>query len=269
MKIDGKKIAEEILDELKLRVKNLKEKGITPTLAIILVGDNPESKSYVEQKELKGNSIGINISVHSINSNVTENELLGKIKELNDDSNVHGIIVQRPLPNGITNDVVNNSIKPEKDVDSFGPSSPFNPPIAEAVIKILDSIDLDWKKKNIVIIGKGETGGGPIIKTFEKNNISFTAIDSKTENPRQFSKLADVIISAVGKRVIKNEDIKKGAVLVSVGISTDSEGKMKGDYSGNEIKDTASYYTPTPGGVGPVNVAMLLKNLVEAAENSF
>lgn len=277
MKIDGREIANGILVELKNRVQRLKEKGISPHLAIILVGDSPESKSYVEQKELKGNNIGIKISVKNLPSNTSQQDILKTIEQFNNDENVHGIIVQRPVKN-VKSSVLNNAVSPEKDVDSFNPNSPYNPPIAEASLRLLEHIyssnkiiDQDFigwlNSHNTVILGKGETGGYPIIKTFEKINISFSVVDSKTENQENLIKNADIIISAVGKpKILTPEKIKRGVVLIGVGLSKDEDGKLKGDYSGKEVKEIASFYTPTPGGVGPVNVAMLLKNLTEASE---
>lgn len=264
MKIDGKKIAQEILDDLKLRVKKLKEKGITPTLAIILVGENPQSVAYVEQKELKAANIGVEVKVFNLGSGISENELIQKINDLNEDPLVHGIIIQRPVAD-VPSEKLNIAVTPEKDVDGFNPKSFFDPPIAEAVIEILKSVDENFANKKIAIIGKGETGGGPIIRTFERMNIPYNVVDSKTHNSSFIIHHSDVVISAVGKRVLKPKDIKREAVLVSVGLFEEN-GKLKGDYSGKEVKDIASYYTPTPGGVGPVNVAMLLKNLVTAAE---
>lgn len=276
MKIDGREIANEILGELKTRVQRLKEREITPHLAIILVGDSPESKSYVEQKELKGNNIGIKISVKNLPSGTSQQDILKTIEQLNNDNNVHGIIVQRPVKN-VASDILNKAVSPDKDVDGFNPNSPYNPPIAEATLRLLEQIYdsnkivdqefTDWlNSHNTVILGKGETGGYPIIKTFEKMSISFSVIDSKTENRENLIKNADIIISAVGKPyTLTPKKIKRGVVLVGVGLSKEN-GKLKGDYSGKEVKEIASFYTPTPGGVGPVNVAMLLKNLIEATE---
>lgn len=262
MKIDGRKIAREILDELKIKVQNLK---VTPTLAIILVGDNPQSVAYIEQKELKATRIGAKVIIKKLDENISENELLNIVQNLNNDTEIHGIIIQRPVPN-INSEKLDLAVIPQKDVDGFNPSSNFEPPIAKAVIKILKSVESNFADKKITIIGRGETGGKPIIKTFEKMGIDFSIIDSKTENSELITKSADIIISAVGKsNILSSENIKKGAVLLSVGLH-EEDGKLKGDYDEKEIEQIASFYTPTPGGVGPVNVACLLKNLVEAAE---
>lgn len=262
MIINGRKIAKEVLDELKLRIQNLQ---ITPTLAIILVGDNPQSVAYIEQKELKATRIGAKVVIKKLDEKISENELLSLINDLNNDSSIHGIIVQRPVPN-ISSEKLDNAVTVQKDVDGFNSSSNFEPPIAKAIIKILKSVDKNFASKKIVIIGRGETGGKPIIKTFEKMGIDFSVVDSKTENPQLVIKSADIIISAVGKpNVLNSNNIKKGAILLSVGLHKAPDGKLHGDYDEKEIEQIVSYYTPTPGGVGPVNVACLLENLVEAA----
>ena len=205
--------------------------------------------------------------------------ILKTIEQLNNDSNVHGIIVQRPLPSQIVNSEITRAIDPKKDVDAFNPDSPYNPPVAEATLRLLEHIYSskrvdysnfnDWlNSQSIVILGKGETGGAPIIRTFEKMGVNYSLVDSRTPNPELKTASADIIICAVGKPyTVTPQNIKRGVILISVGLSKGSDGKLRGDYNEEEIKDIASSYTPTPGGVGPVNVAMLLKNLVEAAEH--
>lgn len=262
MKIDGRKIAREILDELKLKIQNL---NVTPTLAIILVGDNPQSVAYIEQKELKATRIGARVIIKKLDDKISESELLNIVRNLNNNSEVHGIIIQRPVPN-INSEKLDPSVIPEKDVDGFNPASNFEPPIAKAIIKILKSVEPNFTNKKIAIIGRGETGGKPIIKTFEKMGIDFSVIDSKSKNPELITKFADIIISAVGKpNILNSETIKKGSIILSVGLHKASDEKLHGDYDESEIERTASFYTPTPGGVGPVNVACLLENLVNAA----
>jgi len=276
MKIDGKEIANKILSELKVRVQKLKEKGITPTLAIILVGNNPQSVSYIEQKELKATKIGAKVIIKRLSDGTSEKEILNLILKLNKDSKVHGIIVQRPVK-GVNSQILNEAVLPEKDVDGFNSQSKFDYPIAKAVLAILEQIygsnkKIDQfydylRKTQIVLIGKGEAGGNPIIQTFKKHQIPFNIVDSQTNEPEKLLRSADIVISAVGKPgVVRPETLKKGVILLSVGLSKTEDGKMRGDYDEEEIKDIASFYTPTPGGVGPVNVAMLLKNLVFGAE---
>ncbi len=275
MLISGREIADRILSELKKRVQKLKDKGITPTLAIILVGDNPESVSYVGQKELKATKIGAKVIVERLKDGTSEKEILNLISELNKNPKIHGIIVQRPVK-GVSSEVLNEAVLPEKDVDGFNSQSKFDYPIAKAVLIILEQIYGSNKKidqfydylrrSQIVLIGKVETGGDPIAQTLKKRQIPFNIVDSQTNEPEKPLKSADIVISAVGKPgVVKPETLKKGVVLVSVGLSKGQDGKMRGDYNEDEIKDIASFYTPTPGGVGPVNVTMLIKNLVDAA----
>lgn len=291
MIIGGKSIANEILEDLKIRVEKLKEKEIIPTLAIILVGEDIQSISYVEQKELKAAKIGVNVDVFNLDTKISESELIRKVNELNENSSVHGIIIQRPVAN-IPSEKLDTAVIPQKDVDGFNPKSKFNNPLGEAVISILEEvfelrskvIIIDpkqspnrnlfhsWLQSNsIAVVGKGITGGLPVIKTLRKNNYYLdeeNIIDSKTKNKTEILKEADIIISAVGKsNTIKPEMIKKGAVLISIGLSKGSDGKLHGDYNEKDIGDIASFYTPTPGGVGPVNVASLLSNLVESAES--
>lgn len=278
MKIDGKAIAQQILDKLTHRVTALKEEGITPHLAVVLIGNDESSKAYVRQKELKIHQIGGAVSIHRFGQEFTQDQLLTLIQELNDDPIVHGIIIQRPLPTHIDGTLITNSTVSEKDVDGFRDDSPFDPPIARAVFRILREIhaqedDLnqsrdEWlKTKKIVILGKGVTAGQPIIKLFHKRQIPLAIVDSKTENREELIRGADIIISAVGKpQVIQAKDINETTTLIGVGMFRGDDGKLHGDYEEEEVAEKAQYYTSVPGGVGPVNVAMLLTNLVEAAE---
>lgn len=308
MRIDGKEIANGIFEDLKKRVGEMGEKGITPHLAIILVGNDPASVAYVRQKEKKTLEIGGKVVIKNLPATISQNELLITIKQFNNDNNVHGIIVQRPLPKHIDSQKVNLATSPQKDIDAFHPNSPFQMPLAQAVLKILEEIyhkqfeqgvtrleglpptrsrlvpakpeklDEHWregkawqdperrkwlKSKNIVIIGKGETGGGPTITLLKKMGIKPSVIDSKTKNQKLITNNADIIITTVGKPdIIKPNELKKGVILVGVGMHKGCDGKLHGDYEEEKIKDIASFYTPVPGGVGPINVAILLKNLV-------
>ncbi len=279
MKIDGKAIAQELLDDLQKRVILLKEKNCIPHLAIILVGNDPASEAYVAQKQKKAEQIGMQATVIPLLATVSHEELLSEITTLNKNSFIHGVIVQRPLPKQIDGKEIDMAIDPKKDVDGFHKNSPFAMPLAEAVVKILqvaktkaeDTSDFStWlQKKRIVVVGKGETGGGPIITLLTKLGNKPEVIDSKTKNPNEQTKKANIIISAVGKTdVVKAENIENGVILVSVGLHREVDGKLHGDYEEEKIKNIASFFTPTPGGVGPVNVAMLLENVISAAENT-
>ncbi|MBI2028756.1 MAG: bifunctional 5,10-methylenetetrahydrofolate dehydrogenase/5,10-methenyltetrahydrofolate cyclohydrolase [Candidatus Levybacteria bacterium] len=286
MKINGSEIANKIHIELRKKVKKLKEKKITPHLAVILIGSDPASTAYVRQKELKSKAISVNTTIAKFPSGVSQKNILKTIQQYNNDNNIHGIIVQRPLPSHIDSNVISKSIDPKKDVDGFHPKSKFQPPLALAVLKILKNIFVhlrggvapaahlegefrEWLiLQNIVVIGKGETGGKPVIEMLKKIGAKPLIVDSKTQNPPNITKTADIIISAVGKEnTIKPEMIKKNSILISIGLSKGKDGKLHGDYDEDKIKNIASFYTPTPGGVGPINVAMLLKNLVKASES--
>ena len=279
MKIDGREIAGEILEELKTKVAKLKKKRIIPMLAIILVGNDPASVTYVRQKELKAQSIGAKTIIKQFSPKISELKLIQTIQQFNNNSNIHGIIVQQPLPFHIDVKAVTLAINPKKDIDGFNPKSKFKSPISLAVIKILKKVYTytprvepqfnNWlKNKKIVVIGKGETGGKPIIESLEKIGIEPMIVDSKTMNHELLTKKADIIISAVGKEnIVNSKMIKKGVILISVGLHKDKDGKLHGDYEEKEVWNIASFYTPTPGGVGPVNVAMLLENLIIASES--
>ncbi len=301
MKIDGREIADEIFQDLKKRVGELEKKGlpagrqgVIPHLAVILVGEDPASKVYVMQKKARGEDIDVTVDLFHYPKNVSISDLLDKVRELNSNPQIHGIIVQRPLPEHINQDVLEKEIIDAKDVDGFKPESPFIVPIVLAVLLILEEVFysssemqsiesrssrlanarsnnnefLNWlKSKNIVLLGKGSTAGKPIFDYFTEIGAQPTLIDSKTENPESITKQADIIISSVGKKdLIKPEVIKKEVILISIGINRGADGKLHGDYDEEKIQEMASFYTPTPGGVGPVNVAMLLANLVTSAE---
>lgn len=292
MKIDGKRIADKILSRLKQKIEKLKKKNIYPKLAVILVGNDPSSHSYVKRKEIKAKEIGIEAEVQRLPKNISQDKLLNIIRQYDRNKEIHGIIIQQPLPKHINTSLTINAVSANKDIDGFLPNSKFEMPITMAVLEILEEIfmrvaaprtvakasDLrllrgelrKWlKSQKIVIIGKGETGGKPIINMLKKLGIEPQIIDSKTMNYELLTKTADIIISAVGKQnVITKDTIKKGVILISIGLSRGKDGKMYGDYEESEIKNIASFYTPTPGGVGPVNIAMLLKNLVAATKTS-
>lgn len=283
MKIDGNAIAETILEKLKIEISWLAQKGEIPHLVIALVGDDPASIAYVRRKEIKAKSIGIQPTIVKLDSRITTQELLKTIERYNHDDLVSGIIVQRPLPLHIDNERVNLAVNPKKDIDGFHPKTKFIMPLAAAVLLILEhvyssihhykkivdkkSFKLWLSDKKIVVIGKGQTGGGPTIELLKKMNINPAIIDSRTKNPKEIIKNADIVITAVGKKgVLRKNMFKQDVILIGVGMHRGEDGRLHGDYEENDIKNIASYYTPIPGGVGPVNVAMLLANLVSAAK---
>jgi methylenetetrahydrofolate dehydrogenase (NADP+) / methenyltetrahydrofolate cyclohydrolase len=279
MIINGRDLAQEILENLRLRIEQLKEKGTTPHMYIFLLTDNPATLSYIRQKMLYADKVGIKVTVENVDHKTSTNELLTKINRLNQDSTVHGIIIQRPVPKELDTDKLDDAIASEKEIDGFTGGSKYEVPVAMAVTKILNKTHeysnenspfIDWlKTKNIVVLGKGETAGRPIINHLNELGIHPQIIDSKTNNKDALISHGDIIISAVGKEdVINSSALKKGAILIGVGMHKSDEGKFKGDYKEENVDGIASFYTPTPGGVGPVNVACLLQNLVEAFENS-
>lgn len=297
MRIDGRALAQKILKRLQRKIQTLKVK---PHLAVVLVGGNPVWQTYVRQKELKAEEIGAKTTAYQLPTQTSLEELLSLLNNLNRLNKIHGVIVQRPLPAQIDKGKVALAINPQKDVDDFHPKSKFPMPVAEAVSRILREIyrfnqnsqnrsdllfdasqpsrskphlsrsDLFLKwlgGKKIVVIGKGETAGGPIIAALKKVGITPQIIDRKTPKPASLTKKANIIISCVGKpEILTPQMIKKGVILIGVGIHKNNQGKLIGDYNEEKIKNIASFYTPTPGGVGPVNVACLLENLVKAAK---
>ncbi len=285
MRFNGTELAAKLYADLQKRVEQLKEKNVTPHLVVFLVGENPASVAYVTLKQKKGEEIGAKVTILRYETSVTTEELAAKVTELNKDSTVHGILIQRPLPDQIDVDKLELLTNPEKDIDGFHPDSPYILPLPLAVGKILEEIYktkrdegevntktqgtfINWlQSKNIVVIGKGPTGGGPVLEYLISLKVIPHIIDSKTIDPDALKKAADIIISCVGRpNIIKPEQIKKGVILISVGIFRNEENKLSGDYTPADIEEIASYYTPTPGGVGPVNVAMLIENLLTAAE---
>lgn len=279
MLLDGRTVANHIFDNLTQRIQELVQKGIQPHLAVVCVGSDPATMSYIAQKEKKAKHIGAVVSVYKHPDTITQEKLQETIDFLQQSGDIHGIILQLPIPQHLDQQTLINSINPEKDVDGFVKNSPFVVPIASAIFKLLevacipetsktgDSFNEWLRSKDVVVIGKGATGGTPIANEFKKRGITPHIIDSQTLHPQDITTKADIIITAVGKRGILTPDmIKKDVILLNVGMTME-EGEFFGDYNEEDIKDIASWYTPTPGGVGPVNVACLLENLVIAAEN--
>lgn len=262
MKIDGIKIAQEILNDLKKQIIKFK---INPHLAIINIGENPSSLSYINVKKTRAKEIGAKVSVYNFSKNSKEQEIIKCLNKLNNEKGVHGIIVQLPLPENFDQKKIISLVNPDKDIDGFSIDSKFEHPVGMAVLEVLQKIN-ELNHKKITILGRGLTGGIPIKKTLQKNKIKVNSLNSKTKNLVKIIKESDVIISAVGKReVIIPSMLKKGVILIGVGQHKEEDGKFYGDYVENKIKNIASLYTTTPGGIGPINVAALLKNLTIAA----
>lgn len=265
MRIDGKAISAHILEELTPQVTSLKQNGVTPTLAIILIGDNPASVSYIKQKQKAAEAIGAKLILDQQSTSISPKSLKELMQKYNNDSSVHGIIIQRPLPPTMNALSMNQFVDRKKDVDGFGESSPFDAPVAMAVMTILKEIGAHVEGKRIVVIGRGETAGTPITRALIKRGFHPTIVHSQTPNPRKITKQADILISCVGKkRVVTKEAIKPGAIVIGVGMHREDNGTFHGDYEEEDIADIARAFTPTPGGVGPVNVTCLMKNLIKA-----
>jgi methylenetetrahydrofolate dehydrogenase (NADP+)/methenyltetrahydrofolate cyclohydrolase len=222
MKFDGRAFAQEIYQDLSADITRLKEQGITPRLVVILVGQNPNSLSYIKQKVKWGDAIGAEIVVNEFPENIDEQTMLEKIQELNTDSATHGIIVQLPLPPHLDENVLTQAVFREKDIDGFHIDSPYTVPVAQAVLSILQKIHpsdfMAWLgKEKIVVLGKGKTAGHPIIELLSKMDLSPIVIDHATPNPEHLTQEADIIISCVGKVILRKEIVKKDAIVIGVG----------------------------------------------------
>ena len=272
MKLDGKEIAVEIIDSLRNRTEKLISKKTIPHLLIIMTLDDPQTEAYIRQKLLRAKQIGAKVTLKKASAKISPKKLLEIIDSANRDSKIHGIIIQRPMPKQIDEAVVAEAVVVEKDVDGFNPKSKFAAPVALAVLKFVEKakgeeISEFLKTQKIAVIGKGTTAGRPTINLLKRLGLNFSLIDSKTVNTEREKILrsSDIIISCVGKQILSKDDIKSGAFLIGVGMHVEGD-KLHGDYDEADIKEKVSFYTPTPGGVGPVNVSMLMKNLVEATE---
>ncbi len=277
--INGKEIAAKARAELKGRVDELKSsKGITPGLAVILVGEDPASKIYVRNKARASEAAGIISRQHTLDKSTTQEELLTLIDELNGAADVHGILVQLPLPPGINETIVIESIRPEKDVDGFHPynmgrlftGSPLLAPCTPlGIMRLIDSTGVDLPGKDAVVVGRSNIVGKPMAMMLLRRNLTVTICHSKTTDLAGKVRSADVLVAAVGRpEFIKGAWIKEGAIVIDVGMNRTEDGKLKGDVEFREACKRASFITPVPGGVGPMTIAMLLKNTFEAAQKS-
>lgn len=271
--IDGKKLRDKILDNLKLKIDGFDKK---PKLVVILVGDNPASKIYVNNKKKMAEKVGIISEVINYPSSISEKELLVKIEELNKDEAVTAILVQLPLPEHISKENVMNTIAPEKDVDGF---TPYNfgklfsgeepmvyPCTPKGILLLLDEYGVSLEGKHFVIVGRSNIVGRPLSQMILNRNATVTVCHSHTKNLSEITKTADVLISAVGKNIIEGKMIKSGCVVIDVGIFKDENGKTRGDVDFENVSKSASYITPVPGGVGPMTIASLMLNTVELFE---
>ena len=272
--IDGKKISQDIKDELKEKVAKLKESGITKCLAVIQVGDNPASTVYVRNKKKGCEYVGIDSLSYELPNETTQDELIKLIHDLNDNDKVNGILVQLPLPKHIDEDAVIYAIDPKKDVDGFHPQSVgalcigqkgFVSCTPAGIIELLKRSNIEISGKECVIIGRSNIVGKPMSLLMLRENATVTIAHSRTKDLKEVCKRADILIVAIGKPEFVTKDfVKEGAVVIDVGINRGENNHLLGDVKYDEVAPLCSYITPVPGGVGPMTIAMLLKNCVEA-----
>ena len=274
--IDGKKISQQIKDELKDKVEALKSKGKTGALAVIQVGEDPASSVYVRNKKNACAYIGIESLAYELPEETSEEALLKLIRELNEKEQVKGILVQLPLPNHICEDKIIQAISPKKDVDGFHPQSVGAMTLGEpgflsctpaGVIQLLKRSNVEISGKHCVVIGRSNIVGKPMALLMLRENATVTVTHSRTQNLKEICRQADILIVAMGKpRFIGAEYVKEGAVVIDVGIHRDENNKLCGDVKYEEVQQVASAITPVPGGVGPMTIAMLMSNCVQSIE---
>ncbi|EON72072.1 bifunctional methylenetetrahydrofolate dehydrogenase/methenyltetrahydrofolate cyclohydrolase FolD [Lysinibacillus sphaericus] len=276
--INGKEIGQEIRNSVAERVARLKEQGLTPGLAVVLVGDNQASATYVRNKQKSCEAIGMFSELVKLPEETTQEELLKQIELLNGREDIHGILVQLPLPKHIDEDTVIATIAVEKDVDGFSPISvgkmmlgqeTFLPCTPFGVMKLLEYSGIEIAGKHAVIVGRSHIVGKPMGQLLLQKDATVTYTHSKTPDLPSFTKQADILIAAVGRaNFITKEHVKAGAVVIDVGINRDENNKLCGDVNFSDVDGVASHMTPVPGGVGPMTITMLLFNTVQAAENT-
>ncbi len=275
--IDGKELARKTRSNLKIDCEELKKKGIAPKLAVILVGDDKASKVYVKNKNKACEDVGIEFEEHILEAEITQKQLIDLIEELNNRKDINGILLQSPIPAHLDINEAFRKIAPEKDVDGFNPvnvgklslnQDTFVSCTPYGIMKMFEEYKIDLEGKDVVIIGRSNIVGKPLIQCCLNNNATVTVCHSRTKNLKEHVKRADVVIAAIGKSKFITEDmIKEGAVVIDVGINRGEDGKLTGDVDFENVEKKASYITPVPGGVGPMTIAMLMNNVIKATQN--
>ena len=275
--IDGKLVAASIKEKVKTEVNDLKQAGVNPSLAVILVGDNPASQVYVNNKKKACEEVGILSKQFIVSEDFGQEKLLELIDNLNNDPKVSGILCQLPLPEGYDEKAVIDAISPAKDVDAFSPINVgkimlgdynFLPCTPAGVIEMLDYYNIDVSGKECVVVGRSDIVGKPMAMLLLQRNGTVTVAHSKTTNLAEVCRRADILVAAVGKpKFITADMVKEGAVVIDVGINRDENGKLCGDVDFDNVKEKTSYITPVPGGCGVCTIAMLMKNTLKAAKN--
>ena len=275
--INGKELAKKIRGELKIEVDELRKKGIIPKLAVIMVGNDKASEVYVRNKSKACNEIGIEFEEFLLDSNIKQEELINLINDLNARKDIHGILLQSPIPEHLNIREAFNTIDYAKDVDGFNPINVGKLSIGEdcfisctphGVVKMLEEYNIPVEGKRAVIIGRSNIVGKPLIQCMLNKNATVTVCHSKTKNIEEITREADILIAALGKpKFVKADMVKENAVVIDVGINRNEEGKLVGDVDFENVSKKASYITPVPGGVGQMTIAMLMSNVVKAAKN--
>lgn len=279
--IDGKQIAETVIDQVVSDLKTLKNKGIVPGLAVIIVGDDPGSQVYVSRKREMAVKVGMKSSIFEMPLESTTQEITKKIEELNKDQSIHGILIQLPLPKHVNTTTIINSIAPHKDVDGFTVENVGKlltkqdgliPCTPQGCLHLIKTVEPNLKGLHAVVIGRSNIVGKPVADMLLHEDCTVTTIHSKTQNPEKIAITADILIAAAGSRNLVNKNwVKEGAIVIDVGITrTEKNGKtaLSGDVNFDEVQKIAKAITPVPGGVGPMTISYLLKNTVKAAYNT-
>ena len=276
--IDGNALSKQLRAQVAADTAQLKAQGLTPGLAVVLVGDNPASQVYVRNKVKACEEAGLHSVLEKYDASMSEADLLARVEALNNDASIHGILVQLPLPAHIDAQKVIEAISPAKDVDGFHIASAgalmtgmpgFWPCTPYGCMKMLESIGYDLKGKHAVVIGRSNIVGKPMALMLLQKDATVTVAHSRTQNLKALTLQADVIVAAVGKRNVLTADmVKPGAVVLDVGMNRNDEGKLCGDVDFEGVKEVAGYITPVPGGVGPMTITMLLVNTLESAQRA-
>lgn len=274
--IDGKAVSKKVKEDVKAECEQLKAKGITPGLAVIIVGDDPASQVYVHNKEVACEACGFYSVKYALPAETTQDELNALVDKLNKDDKINGILCQLPLPSHLDDKEVINRIEPLKDVDAFHPVNVgaimigdynYLPCTPAGVMELIHSTGIDVSGKKAVVMGRSNIVGKPMAMLLLHENATVEITHSRTQNLADITKEADILVAAIGKaKFVKADMVKDGAVVIDVGMNRDENGKLCGDVDFEDVKDKCSFITPVPGGVGPMTIAMLMKNTLTAAK---
>lgn len=274
--IDGKKVSAEVKEQVRLETLELAKKGIKPGLAVIIVGDDPASRVYVNNKKKACEAVGFLSREYALPATTTQEELLSLVEELNEDKEINGILCQLPLPKGLDEKAVIEAISPLKDVDAFHAINvgkimigdyDFLPCTPAGVMEMLHSYKIPVEGKNCVVIGRSNIVGKPMAMLLLHENGTVTVTHSRTKNLAEVTREADILVAAIGKpKFVTADMVKEGAVVIDVGMDRDENGKLCGDVDFENVKEKCSAITPVPGGVGPMTIAVLMKNTLKACK---